>query len=617
MRIKFQLPSFSILLLLAFSVGLLNPSSVPAQANEKEKAQKELERRQELERKTLGLLDEIVAGSWSLKLPENRAFVMTTAADLLWTRDEKRARNLFWEALHGIASPVSQAGDDPKTKSPTPKDSTTKIPAGDNSKRLNEYYAAFAGRQEFLRRVARRDPQLALDMLRATRLPPPPQQSMNANYRLPDESDLEHEIANEAAARDPKRALQIARESLTKGLSFGLLNVLFRLNQQSPETASEFASDLIDKLQTANLNTDLVACVMSVELLRIARSQQDAQIENAAVLGAGRLKLSDDQKRELVEILTNAALSVSADRKLLFNLSEVMPEIEEFAPDRAAKIRTRMAETKRTLTNEQKDWNLYSSLAEKGTPEELIKAAAKTSNDVRQEMYLAAVMNAISKGKADALREFIKSNVEDESQRSSLNDLLDEQQVGWAVSQGKIEELQKVLPSIRLKEKRAEALAELAILLEKKGEHAKAIELLDDAQALVKVDFASRTRSDALMVVMLACSLVDPSRAFALIEPVIDRANDNISMLLLLDKVIKSGAVKNGEIIMQRPGLISLDYAIFKYGPGVVALANADFNRTGAMADRFQRNELRLMARLMIAQALLHVSEPVAKKNSQ
>jgi len=41
-------------------------------------------------------------------------------------------------------------------------------------------------------------------------------------------------------------------------------------------------------------------------------------------------------------------------------------------------------------------------------------------------------------------------------------------------------------------------------------------------------------------------------------------------------------------------------------------MANADFNRTKAAADRFQRNELRIMARLMIAQALIRDSAKVA-----
>jgi hypothetical protein len=36
-----------------------------------------------------------------------------------------------------------------------------------------------------------------------------------------------------------------------------------------------------------------------------------------------------------------------------------------------------------------------------------------------------------------------------------------------------------------------------------------------------------------------------------------------------------------------------------------VALANADFSRTKALADRFQRNELKIMARLLIAHSIL------------
>jgi hypothetical protein len=91
-------------------------------------------------------------------------------------------------------------------------------------------------------------------------------------------------------------------------------------------------------------------------------------------------------------------------------------------------------------------------------------------------------------------------------------------------------------------------------------------------------------------------------------EPIIDRANDNISKLLLLDKIVRSGAVKNGEIIMLSPG-VPLDFAMFKYGPGVVALAKADFNRTRAAADRFQRNELKLMARLLMVHSILRSLE--------
>ena len=55
---------------------------------------KETRQRQELEKKALALLNEIASSAWSLKLPENRVFVMANAADLLWSFDEKRARTL-------------------------------------------------------------------------------------------------------------------------------------------------------------------------------------------------------------------------------------------------------------------------------------------------------------------------------------------------------------------------------------------------------------------------------------------------------------------------------------------------------------------------------------------
>jgi hypothetical protein len=621
MRTKLSGHSVLFLLLISFSLALLSALSVAAQGDEKEKAQKEDEKRQELERQTLAMLDEVATQALSLKLPENRSLVLASAADLLWTHDEKRARNLFWDALNNLTSPATNSvGDDSVAKETTVKDSTVKDsaakrPANDKAQTLNQYFAAFQLRQEFLRKVARRDPQLALDMLRATRMSPPA--SPSPNYHLPDERDLEQEIANEAAARDPKRALQIARESLAKGLTFQLLGLLFDLNRRNPDTALEFAGDLIDKIQTANVATDVVAWRMSIELLRLARTPPDVQGENSAALGPGQLKLNDDQRRELVEALTDAALGASANPNLFSGVSEVMPEIEQFAPDRAAKLRMKLADLNRTLTKEQREWGKYDALVSKGTPEELLRAASGANDSQRDALFQAAVMKAVMKGKADALREFVKSEVEDGGQRNRLNDLLDEQQMGWDLNHGDTESLQKLLPSIRLKEKRAEAMAAIAVLLDKKGEHDEALKLLDEAQTLVKVDLKSDSQSNALLAVMLAYSLIDPSMAFGMIEPIVDRANDNIAKLLFLDKVIKSGFVKNGEIIMQQPGMISPDFAVFRYGKGVVALAKADFNRTKAMADRLQRNELRILARLLIVQALLHDNEKAVQKNDQ
>ena len=63
---------------------------------EQEKLQKALEG------KALKLLESTIADAQSLKLAENQAMFKATGADLLWPRDEKRARSLFQDASRGM-----------------------------------------------------------------------------------------------------------------------------------------------------------------------------------------------------------------------------------------------------------------------------------------------------------------------------------------------------------------------------------------------------------------------------------------------------------------------------------------------------------------------------------
>jgi hypothetical protein len=46
----------------------------------------------------------------------------------------------------------------------------------------------------------------------------------------------------------------------------------------------------------------------------------------------------------------------------------------------------------------------------------------------------------------------------------------------------------------------------------------------------------------------------------------------------------------------------------------VAALARADFNRAKALTERFERNELRLMAQLLLLKGLLQLQPPSATK---
>jgi hypothetical protein len=535
----------------------------------------------ELEKKTLALVNEIASAAWGLKAPENRVFIMANTADLLWPFDEKRARNLYWEAVNSINSI-----------------GTANLKSGDREKIRQDYFLTLKLRRTVLREVARHDSQLALDLLRASRQVPP----RDLGSTFSEERQLEQEVAGEIAARDPAQALQFARESLAKGLTWQLVTLLQQLQQRDAEKASLFAGEVITKLQPMKVATDLQASVTALYLLQGSRTREVSRGE------VKPLALTDDQKQQLIEMLVNAALNASANSHLLFQINEVMPEIEQFLPERRAALERKLETFNQTLTQEQRYQNTYNGLIRRGRQEDIIRIAASGDSYSQAYLYQQAVMIAVARGNTDAFREFVGKEVSD-SERQKVLDLLDVEEINMAVDLKKLDYLRQLVPKIERREERARAMAELAMLLKEKGEDAEAASLLEEAATMIKTNLKDEKQTNALLSLLCAYAVVDPPKAFVLAERTVDRANSQISLLMLLDRVVKSGAVKKSEIILDQAGMMQLDFMVFKYGKGVAALAKSDFNRTRALADRFDRNELRLLAQLLIVKGLLQPSQ--------
>src|SRR4051794_13066652 len=51
-----------------------------------------------MEEKAMRLVDQVLSDAQSLRLPENKVRVDFTVADMIWVKDEARARTLFSEA---------------------------------------------------------------------------------------------------------------------------------------------------------------------------------------------------------------------------------------------------------------------------------------------------------------------------------------------------------------------------------------------------------------------------------------------------------------------------------------------------------------------------------------
>jgi hypothetical protein len=582
----------SALLIMLFSPAPAQTPEDQSPLAQQEKQKKALELKKEVERKTLSLLDEVIGNAATLKISENRALVLSGAADLLWTHDEKRARSLFKDALNNLNS-VAIKFDEKMSE-----------------EQRTAYRKLAQQRLEILQMIARRDADMALELLRASRSQTAPTRAaIKGSIQLGEDMRLEQSLAIQVAANDPKRALQMAEDSLSKGLSFELLNLLAHINDKDSELAERFAGDIISKLHSENLATNQDAAWLAVMLLRIGVQTESGgpTIYQRYYSGGGKLpfKLSERQLSDLLEMVTAAALSSTPNTSLFSFLPALMPEIEKLLPERVPALRSRIAESVRTLEPQERMFREYQELIQRGSVEALMEAAAKASDKARGMLYEQAGLKAYSRGETERAREIISENIQDSATRDRILESFNQGAIWDSMRKGKVDDVKQMLSHIKSKDERAGVLAQLAWGAAVKKDRKLALELLDEALQLVNLKPKNDTQLYTLLQVVRAYALVEPNKAFEMIESLVNQANELLSAASVLSGfLLPPGMFRKGELMLP-PGYSQVSTQFRQFGKELAALALVNFERTKAAADKFQRNEARIMARLFIAQGVL------------
>lgn len=586
-----------LLLLLSLIMSFI-PLTANAQTPPTEKtAEQKEEAKKELDKKALGLLDSLVEDARTLRVPENRVRILAGAADLLWPRDEKRARAVFRE----LAAHINEAAQRAKS--------------GDGERRERVFWSVIRLREEVLKTVARRDPALALELLHATRQPPNYSSTNSGGFQQPDaELNLENQIIVQVAARDPKRALEMAEASLAKGVSFETNELLQRLHNADPEAGKKFAGEMVRKIRAENLKKNRIALYVAAQLLSMASGRSVGFIRvgsgQASVVGGKPLTLGPEAMRDLLDALVSAVLTERGDAVLDHLLQPHMPEIEKFWPERAALLRALFDKIRREQDPQERAWSQYAPLWEQDSPEALLEAAQKAPANMREQLYTVAAWKAAGKGDLDRARQIVNDNLQNSSERVKMLESLEQAALTHSLHRGKIEEARVVVARIRSKEKRAAALAGLAVLAATKGDKKLAQQLLEEARPLVGDRPKNVEQLNLHLQLARAYALVEPARSFEIVEAIVERANEMIAAADVLDGFLGGPEIfRSGELVMHS-GLASLENIFEQYGKELAALARADFDRANSAAGRFQRTEVRTMARLLIAQGLLSDREP-------
>jgi hypothetical protein len=313
-------------------------------------------------------------------------------------------------------------------------------------------------------------------------------------------------------------------------------------------------------------------------------------------------------RRDLINLLINATTGSGAANAhrtgnmggLMSTMRDLMPDIERYASPQAASLRRRVEEYDyRIGGNYTRE---FRAVPETSTADALIETAAKATPEMREQLYRTAVWKVFNEGNADRARQIINNHIEDARQREQMLKELDNQLFWRAVSEGKLEQAQAYLARVKSKDERVGMLLQLAGVTAGKGNTAAAVNFLDEAWNLV----GGRARGHAQFAVQLQLARsyapLAPPRAFEIIEAGVAHLNELVAAAAVLDG-FGQDAFADDEL-KAHEGYVWGTLAM-QCNETLAALAPVDFEHARSAADRFQRPEMRLPARLAVARGIL------------
>jgi hypothetical protein len=576
------------------------------------KAEEQAAAKKAREKKALSLLDEVIGEAGSLKSLENRMRIQAIAADLLWSRNEKRARALMSEAISSFTEFAGSLGA-----------------------QCPECYAEIQGaiqmRGQLLQIIARHDPALALEFLRSSRLQTASQPSLE-RYVNEMEIQQEQSLATAVAQRDPKLAEQMAEESMRNGLSYDLINAVSQLRSKDIEAAQKLAAAILNRLQSENLSTNFPAFNVALGLVRDSQvSQQDDDDEDqntgssASTPGTGSadaakavLKLSDLQ--DLARKIVAAALTISPStvanyyNAYMSNLQSVMTQLEKLVPEQAATLGETITAFKQSSDPNNSAWNDIQPTLQNGSVDAIIDAAAKAPEAIRQQIYQQAAMKAEGQGDSARARQIVNDKISDPGQREQMLAQLDRQSFQKVLGESKLDEARAALSRIRSPEERASFLIQLSGQCLQKGDKKTAMQLADEAFSLFPGRAKNYNQIGIQLQIAQAYEQLDPSRTAAILGPVADQLNSLIAAAAVLEGFDIQNAFHEDELTIQSG--VSVAAMVDQYAGELSRFAQVDIDGAGAMAARLDRPEVRTFARLTIARGILDGQQAVATQYS-
>src|SRR6185369_2698251 len=334
----------------------------------------------------LKLLQSLATQIGSLQSPENRARIGANIAEALWQQDENRARALFISIEDDIKLGLQNRNE------------------GESADRIT--VSVFLKlRAETVQRIAKYDPELALDFLNATE--PGPQVRDLTKMSTDAQRNVEVELAKKIARTNPAMALKLGRQALARGFSGELLSLLRLLHRAHRDEGVTLYKETVQKLRKADLVNDDQALWFARQL----------------VVSLSPPVADESSFRELIDTLLTKAMANGCDKKpaddyspFCQQITALAPVMEKVDPIRGRKLKHFEQDYDDTA---ERAFSELSELDEDGTVEEILQLAEKYPR-LDGTIYSRAMAKAYESGDIERARKIANSFPGDSNKREIL-----------------------------------------------------------------------------------------------------------------------------------------------------------------------------------------------------
>lgn len=634
-----------LLLASATIVAAQDATSMTATAQQSPDPQQQQEEKAKLEKKAIALLEQVVTDSQGLRLPENKIRVQIAAGDMLWDKNPARARGLLSDAGAILGQMMLDV------------DRTDR----GEMQSLNQL------RQELVLTAGRHDTELGYQLLRSTQQQQQAPTTTAAAQRpgrqfLFDQAgnNLEQNLLATIAASDPKVAYQKTVESLDKGEFPTALNrVLSQLQAKDADLAKKLTDKTLNRLASDSLLSSREATGVAVNLLlpgpRITNTAGVTETASTNASASANTRpgatavLTESAYHDLMDKAITAALSVTSigqtgnaqqrgggaarvmrgpqqlqqqqsppdeaqvrqnnARTLLFSLQSMLPQIDQYLPERAQAVRQKLTDLGVNNNNLMNFGNQMRTAMQQGTSDSLLTAASAAPPQAQSFFYQQAAQKAIDEGNTDRAMQIANEHL-NESGRNSIMQAIDFKKLTTSASPEKMNEIRQKLAALPSDSDRVKYLVDLAGATQKDNQKL-ALKFMDDAYVLVSKRATRYRDFEDQLKVAEAYAKLDPKRSFQILDAGIAELNELLSAATVLNG-FEVEIFEDGEMSLQSDS--DLVGMVASFGRELASLAKVDFESARTTAEKFQLPEPRMNARLSIVQSILGTG-PVGGSN--